>query len=300
MDNTTRKKRSVKTIVLIASVVFVVALALILFFTLRSPVLDTSKTILSPFSVSFFDVGQGDCELITCNGRTILIDGGEKEYSGRVVSYLRNKGINKIDCYILSHPHSDHIGVSADVMSNFEIGDVLSTAFSEDNIPTTATYERTLLAIDEYAGKYIEVKAGDTFRYGELNISILSPSEEYEEYNDMSIVCRITFRNVSALFCGDATAAIEEKLLENGAKLQSDIYKVSHHGSSTSNTYDFLEAVCPQVCVISCGKGNSYGHPHSEIIQNLDKLGIKYYRTDRQGTVVVSSDGSKIAVSTGG
>lgn len=250
----------------------------------------------SDFVIDFIDVGQGDCELIRCNGTVVLIDGGESDAASDVIDFLKNKSVNTIDYYILTHPHSDHIGAAPSIMKNFKIGTVISTAISDDNLPTTACYEKTVDAIYNYASDYLEVEAGDKFKWGELTVSVLAPFEESEEYNDISVCCRIEYKNFSVLLCGDATKKVEYQILDSKADIRSDVMKISHHGSSSSNSEDFIKAVDPDFAVISCGTGNSYGHPHRETIDTLNNTGTDYFRTDESGTVSVYSDGNKWSV----
>lgn len=250
------------------------------------------------FMIDFIDVGQGDCELIRCRDTVVLIDGGEADCASKVTRFLHSKSVNKIDYYILTHPHSDHIGASASIMKNIPVGTVISTAFSDNNVPVTSTYERTLDAVFDYAGDYIEVKAGDEFKWGSLSVSILAPFEESEDYNDMSVCCLFKYKGISAILCGDASAKVENLILEEGKSVSADIMKISHHGSKSSNSQAFVEKVNPEVAVICCGRNNSYGHPHKETTDLLDSLGLKYYRTDRNGTVSVYSNGKEYIVNT--
>lgn len=252
-----------------------------------------------PFIVDFIDVGQGDCELIRSKDKVILIDGGEADEANEVITYIKSQGISEIDCYILSHPHADHIGASAKIIDAFTVDKFLCTDFSEDNIPTTATYQNTLLAMDKSGADVEFVEPGNSFSFGGLKVRIIAPYEESENYNNMSIVCTISYKNVTALFAGDAEQEIEEQILsKNKNLLSADILKISHHGSSTSNTPEFISAVNPDVAVISVGSGNDYGHPHKETLDTLGEQNINYYRTDTSGTVTVYSDGSRIYVNT--
>lgn len=245
-----------------------------------------------PMHVSFIDVGQGDCSLYSCNGVNILVDGGEREYATDVLNYLDMAGIDKIDCYILSHPHSDHIGCAADIIEEVEVDKIFTTYFSEFNMPTTSCYERLLDVVSEKSIQMIDVISGDSFTFGEVEIDILAPIYESDDYNDMSIVFTATYEDITVLYTGDTTSTVEKQMLEKGMDVDADIIKIAHHGSTTSSTAEFIDAVSPSVAVISCGKNNSYGHPHDEIIDLLQSRNIPVNRTDTDGSVVCYGDGN--------
>ena len=248
-----------------------------------------------PMTVTFIDVGQGDCSLIECGDTVILIDGGESEYAGTVNSYLSLKGISEIDCYIFTHPHSDHVGAVPGIMQANVVNQVMMTTFSDINIPTTNTYEKLLDAVLEEDCDVLYVSAGDTYTYGELTLDIFSPSTQTDEYNDMSVVVKATYEDTSFLFTGDATQTVEKDMLSR-FDLNADVLKVGHHGSYTSTSEEFLSAVSPLLAVISCGTDNSYGHPHKDVVDLLDSHGITVSRTDKQGNIVVFSNGNNIYI----
>lgn len=288
-------KNNVRMAVLYAAL-FVVSLVLIAVFIPQFIGLnfsndDNTEYYQSPFCVSFVDVGQGDCTLLSCNGVNILVDGGEAEYAGTVLSYLKSVEVDKIDCYILSHPHSDHIGAGAEIINSIPIDKVFVTHFSEFNIPTTNTYENILDAIASSSAELVEVAAGDNFTFGDLKLNIVAPYEESDDYNDMSIVFTATYKDTSILLTGDTTKKVEKQILSSGADIDCDILKIAHHGSSTSSAAEFIDAVSPELSVISCGENNSYSHPHNEILELFANRGLKYMRTDEMGTIVYYGDG---------
>lgn len=281
---------------LVYLVLFVVSIGLIAVFVpsmigLNLGADEETEYYQSPLCVSFIDVGQGDCSLIQCNGVNILVDGGEFTYTGTVGNYLESVDVEKIDCYILTHPHSDHIGAAAGIISQYPVDKVLLTQFSEFNIPTTNTYEEMLDAISETSTEIVEVKAGDELKFGELEIDIIAPFEESDDYNDMSIVFTASYKDSKLLFTGDTTKKIEKKILAEGYDVDCDVLKIAHHGSSTSSAAEFVDAVSPELAVISCGLNNSYGHPHFETTDLLNNRAIKYLRTDESGTVIYYGDG---------
>lgn len=294
------KNKKVTPIALFASVIAVFSAVLLCIFVpdLFTDMFDDSEGksqyYENPFYVSFIDVGQGDCSLISCNGVNVLVDGGEAEYADDVLTYLDDLGIEYLDCYVMTHPHSDHIGASSGIIDEISIGQVFTTYFSEFNIPTTRTYENALTSISNSEAEIVFVEAGDSFTYGDLSIDIIAPIEESSEYNDMSIVFTATYKDTTVLFTGDATVTVEQQILENGFDIEADVLKVAHHGSTTSSSDAFIDAVSPYIAVISCGEGNSYGHPHDEITEMLESKGIKYHRTDEGGTIVYYGDGKNM------
>ncbi len=245
--------------------------------------------------VSFVDVGQGDCEVIECDGISILIDGGESSYADFVIEFLKSRGITKLDYYIVSHPHSDHMGAAATIIDNMTVDKFVTTEFSELNMPTSKVFENMLDSLErQQTCEVLTVKAGDILTAGKLKLNILAPFEETSDYNNMSIVLRVDYGDTRFLFTGDCEKEVETQMIEHGSDVKADVLKVGHHGSKTSTSSDFLQAVSPQIAVISCGSGNSYGHPHKETTELLKRCGITVYRTDEQGTVTVYSDGSKV------
>ncbi len=257
---------------------------------------DASNTNF-PLRVDFVDVGQGDGILIRCGNETIVIDGGERDYAGAFVAYLRNEKVSDISCYIASHPHNDHIGAAPAVFSAFNVHMLMTTAFSELNTPTNVSYEELLTAVEAERDCEVRfVKAGDALTFGELSLQVFAPVFESTNHNDMSVVVKATYGDVSFLFTGDAEAESEQAMLDAGFDLRADVLKVGHHGSSSSTTPAFFRAVDPAAAVISCAKDNVYGHPHREVLQMFENAGISVYRTDRDGTVTICSDGVDLFV----
>ena len=251
-----------------------------------------------PLNVYFFDVGEGDCELIRCEGYNVLIDGGEAEYGRMTELNLRASGVETIDCYILTHPHSDHIGAAAHIISTFSVAQVMTTAFSELNTPTTKAYEDMLACADAYGAELLYVGGGETYSFGPLRLDILSPLADTDDYNDMSVTVRAVYKGSSFLFMGDASAAVEAQLLDAGCDLRADVLKIGHHGSGTSTSEPFLNAVDPAYAVISCGAGNAYGHPHAQTLNLLAKHETEVFRTDLDGTIQFYGSGRRLAVRT--
>ena len=248
----------------------------------------------SAMQVTFLDVGQGDCELIVLpDGKTILIDAGESKSADDIISFLEGQGISRLDYVIATHPHADHIGGMQEVIEAFDVGEIYLPRVEHD----TKTYENLLLAVQEKGLRVHTAKDGvSLMEEGGVSAQFVAPcADRYKDLNNYSAVLRLTYGDVSFLFMGDAEQESEEQIT---AEVSADIIKLGHHGSSTSSSQAFLEAVSPAVAVISCGEGNSYGHPHEETLQTLDRLGIESYRTDQDGTVTVTTDGTAYSIET--
>lgn len=242
----------------------------------------------------FIDVGQGDAILIEAPGYAALIDGGPGAAGQAVCGYIKEQGIKSIDLVIATHPHEDHIGGLVDVLKEFPVKEVIDPAV----IHTTKTYEDFLTIIDERDIKFTEGRADLTRDLGgTATLQILHPgSPSSSDLNNASIVTRIFFGKTSFLFTGDAESAAENEIIGRGYDLNSTILKVGHHGSKTSTTQAFLTAVDPQVAVVMCGDGNSYGHPHAETLAKLHDSKTDIYRTDTQGAIVIKTDGHSFTV----
>jgi len=245
--------------------------------------------------VHFIDVGQADAILVQAGGSNMLIDAGNNDDAGLVEKYLRDQGVQKLDVVMGTHPHEDHIGGLDDVIKDFSIGKVYLPKVNH----STKTYKDVLLALKEKQIKATPAAGGQSFSLGDAKVEILAPnSESYEELNNYSIVCKVTYGHSAFLLTGDAEVLSEQEMLKKNYNLKADVLKVGHHGSHSSTGKDFLKAVSPAMAVISVGKDNDYGHPHRETLQKLAAQGIKVYRTDQVGTIKMVSDGKEIKVET--
>lgn len=244
--------------------------------------------------VHFIDVGQADCILIEePSGKNILIDGGNRADAELVKDYLHDHSIKKIDLLIGTHPHEDHIGGLKDVIESFDIG----TIYMPKVVHTSSTYENLLKTVKKYNYKITPPKAGSSFKFGDTTLEILGPvSNAYESLNNYSIVIRLSYGNTSFLFTGDAEELSEQEILDKGYNISSTVLKVAHHGSRYSTTEAFLQNVSPKYAVISSEVDNSYGHPHREVLELLNKHHADIYRTDEMGTIVLSSDKQTISL----
>lgn len=255
-------------------------------------------------AVYIIDVGQGDSTLITAGGKSILIDAGESEYAGTVSSFISSKGIDHLDYIIATHPHSDHIGAMSEIISSFGADKIIVPRLPDEMIPTTKTYEKFLLSVKNSGSKLTAAVAGTEYEISEINgmpviMTVLAPvdSADYSDLNNYSVCIRLDYGITSWLFTGDLSKEGERDLLSSGADIDVTAYKVAHHGSSSSSSEDFIKAVSPALCVISCETGNSYGHPNDEVMERLSGFTQSIYRTDLNSSVSVYSDGERLYVS---
>lgn len=245
----------------------------------------------SELKISYIDVGQADCILIQNEGKNMLIDAGNNADGELLVKYLKGLGIKNFDVLVGTHPHEDHIGGLDNVIKAFNIGKI----YMPKVMTTTNTFEDVLDAIDSKNMSITSPIVDTKFEMGDCEFTVISSKIDNDELNNSSIVLRLDFGNTSYLFTGDMEKDVEETILSKN--IQVDVLKVGHHGSSTSTSSKFLDKVNPEYAIICVGEGNSYGHPHKEILDRLNKKGIQIYRTDILGTIVVTSDGEEIKIS---
>lgn len=251
---------------------------------------NTQQASADKMYVSFIDVGQGNCTLLRCGGKAILVDSGEVGAAQTVINYIKNLGIDELNCVLVTHPHTDHMGAMTKILYEFKIDDLIMPEIPEEIIPTNKTYEKFLTAVSDNSGNVIAAKPGETYTYGEMKLEIFAPLRDYDNLNDMSAVSRISYGDTSVMFTGDATTTVEKDLLKKNINYSATVLNVGHHGSKTSSSEAWLRAVNPKYAVICCGVNNDYGHPHSLITKRLEEFGIEYFETDLLGTIVFESD----------
>lgn len=247
------------------------------------------------FTVHFIDVGQADSALVTCDGHSMLIDGGNADDSNLVYSVLQRETEGHLDYVVGTHAHEDHIG---GLSGAFE-ADTADVTFCPVTEYDSKAFRNFKTRADERGGGITIPAVGDTFTLGEASVTVVAVNSVPEDTNNTSIVIRIVYGDTSFLFTGDAEQETEEKILESGQDIESTVLKVGHHGSSTSTSQAFLDAVSPTYAVISCGKDNSYGHPHSETLAKLSSAGVEVLRTDELGDIYCTSDGTEVTFSYG-
>lgn len=250
----------------------------------------TNSSKPDTMEVHFIDVGQGDSALIKCGEHSMLIDAGDDTKGTLIQNYLKKQNVKSLDYLVLTHPDSDHIGGAPVIITKFDIDKVFVSNFENDN----KSYQKLIQALDYKRLKYETPKVGTQYSLGTATITILAPNKKYDNPNDSSIALIVQNDSNKFLFSGDAGEAAEQDIIDNNSDISADVYKVGHHGSKYSTSSDFFRAVSPTYAVISCGEGNSYGHPHAETLNTLRMNGVDVYRTDEDGTIIATSDGSNI------
>lgn len=254
-----------------------------------------AKAVTKNLTAHFIDVGQGDAIYIkTANGDDIIIDGGNKAKGKIVVNYLKKLKVDDIEVLISTHPDADHIGGLDEVLNAYKVENVYAPKVSH----TTQAYKDFLLAVKKQNLKIKPVTAGVKLNLKGVSAEFVGPVKEYpkSDLNDWSAVLRLVYNKNSFLFTGDAEFKSEKDMVNSKKLLKADVLKVGHHGAKESSSQLFLDKVQPKIAVIGVGAKNSYGHPTNETLNRFKKYKTTIYRTDKNGSVVVSSDGTKITV----
>jgi len=243
-------------------------------------------------AIHFIDVGEGDAILLVQGDYTMLVDGGPPEMGAAVFNYLRQQGIAELDYVVATHPFADHIGGLPDVLRRINVRNVLLPMIYHD----TPAYNTLLQAVEDSGAEVAVPFAGHAFTLGDAVVTILAPnsSDIWDNRANYSIVMRVEFGSTSFLLMGDAMREVEANLLDSAVILSSDVLKVARHGASSATTSGFLDAVNPSIAVISAGEGNSF--LSQEVLRRLSNMGIHVFRTDLNGNVVLTSDGTSISV----
>ncbi|MEA3295658.1 MAG: ComEC/Rec2 family competence protein [Patescibacteria group bacterium] len=244
----------------------------------------------------FFDIGQGDAIFIeTPRKYQILIDGGPDSLIIEKLAREMDFGDNAIDLIILTHPDSDHITGLIDVLERYKVDNIIYTGVAKNTIK----YKKFKDLIEKQDAKIIIAKHGQRIKLGQVVLDILYPFEnlynkEISNVNNTSVVARMSFKENSFLFTGDIVEKGEKEILEKQILLDSDVLKTAHHGSKTSSSREFIEAVSPEIAVIQCERNNRFGHPHLETMEIFKEFGVKVFRTDIDGDIRIIADGAKI------
>jgi competence protein ComEC len=243
--------------------------------------------------IYYLDVGQGDSILIQVNNKNLLIDSGPKSEKKKLFDHLSKISIDKLDYVIATHPHEDHIGNISGILNNYDVLNFYAPKIQT----TTKSFEQM---IDSLKGKNLMInvarKGTSSINMGKnTKVTVFSPVKDaYEDLNNYSPIIKIQFGKTSFLFTGDAQKDVEKEIINSNEDVSADVIKVGHHGSSTSTSQEFLNKVHPSIGIISVGSDNSYNHPNLDTIQRLKYSNVKIYRTDKDGTIILSSDGSTI------
>lgn len=253
----------------------------------------------SNFKVHYIDVGQGDSILIQIDNKNILIDSGPPDERDKLISYLTKIDVNSFDYIIATHPHLDHIGNLPELIDNYEIGEF----YMSNVLHTTPTYSNMLEALSNNKVKVKKVtnSTAPLKLSKDCTLEFIMPKpivadKENSIINNQSIVLKLYYKDTTFLFTGDIEKEAEKSLIDMKVDLKSDVLKVPHHGSNTSSTKAFLDAVSPNYGIISVGEYNNFNHPTTNVLNRLKDKYIKIYRTDNDGTIVVGSDGTDIYI----
>lgn len=275
-------------------VTLLVTLAIV-FFPRNCCDLPLATEITDEITVHFVDVGQGDAALIETASGNMIIDTGTPDSRDALLAYIDSLGIDTFTYAIFTHPHVDHIGGAAKILQKYAVENVIMP----NAVNNVYTFEKMVNAIQKENCAVLTGEAGVSFDLGDVSVDLLAPLYADENLNNMSVVAKITYGEVSFLFTGDAEAESESAMLMvDETALDADILKLGHHGSSTSSTVEFLQAVSPEVAIASCGYNNDYGHPHREVVQRLKEMDVPLYRTYETGTIVFRTDGIEYTIQT--
>lgn len=260
----------------------VISIVLVLFASAAAAELD----------IIFLNVGQGDCTIVICDGEVMIVDGGPPSASSSLYSLLRETpSLTSIRYVVATHPHDDHVGGLPAVLNAVQVDAIMTPVLDWDS--------RAFSALLEYAGlqgtPVFVPNDGDIYSLGGAEVEVLSCWPDAWIVNDMSICLRISYGDVSVILMGDAEYMTEYTILTYYPDLHADVLKAGHHGSSNSSTSDFVSTVSPRYAVISCGEGNTYGHPNREVLDVYLEVGAEVFRTDLQGTIVMMTDGHEIS-----
>lgn len=246
--------------------------------------------------VKFIDVGQGDSVLINSKGTTALIDLGPETDDGEgLVRNLHKAGVNSLNCVIISHFDSDHIGGDA-VLTRMDVDNIIMPQANEEN--TSKSFEEYDFAAKTCDANLYLAQVGTEIKVGDFTLTIIAYYPDSGDSNDSSVMVMAEIEGKKFLFTGDASSKVEQKLIDEGYLLDCDVFKAAHHGSRYSNSLEFLKEITPDYAVVSCASGNSYGHPHTEVISNLNSVNSLVLRTDIKGDITFYLEDGKIKVET--
>lgn len=240
-------------------------------------------------AVHFIDIGQGDATLLQSGQEYCLVDAGLPDSEEALLNYLDAQGVKRLKLLVMSHPHADHIGSMKAVLEQISVDQILLPDFDKAPYPTSRTFERVMETIAKKKIPTVTAKEGRVFEIGDATLTVIADGVKTDNFNDLSQVLAYKAPGLSVVLSGDGEKAVEQDAVAAGNISHADVFKAGHHGSNTSNSMDFLQAIRPQFVVISCGKDNSYGHPHKEPMQRFKMAGAQVLRTDQNGSVVIAA-----------
>ena len=249
------------------------------------------------FSASFVDVATADACCIRCHDKNILIDSGTSISYDKLSAYLKRNNFKSFDAVIISHLDSDHFGGLIKLLYDFEVKEIYMPKVADELIPETEEYGMFLNSVKEnkVEVKYPTIQSEVTI--GDMSLNFISPVRQYDNRNDNSLVVKITYKETSFLFTGDISEKVEEDLVNSNIELKADVLKVAHHGSKTSSSEDFLKAVSPQISVVSVGTSDDT-LPDYETMVRINHYSDSLYRTDKDKTIIITSNGNKLKIQT--
>ncbi len=243
------------------------------------------------------DIGQGDALLAQQGDHWALLDTGAPDEAEVLFAFLETQGVEHLDYLIISHMHADHMGGAARVLQQLSVDSLILPQ------PVTAEQSNAMQQLQDSVQatavqQPVYAQTGAAFSLGNATVRILSDGTAQEDENESSLVCLLQFDCFSVLAAGDSGEVTEQLLMKEYSQLQATVFKVSHHGSATSNGEAFLQMLRPRIALISCAAENDYGHPHSAVLERLERVGAKVFRTDTDGTVTVTVQDGLVEVRT--
>lgn len=237
-------------------------------------------------TVIMIDVGQADSFLLIQDGKTALIDCGTRYDGDEILAFLSSLNITRLDYVFGTHPHDDHMGGMLEVIQGIEVGKLVVPEVEKGKV--TSNWYKTLEKA--YANfNVVRPKVGDVYKLGDATMKVLGPIDTTpSNVNNYSTILMVSFGEMDILFTGDAETSLEKDLLDSGVNLDAEILKIGHHGSDTSSSDAFLDAVSPEYGLLSTAIGNKHDHPIGEIMDKYEDRGIEIYRTDQSGTVTLT------------
>lgn len=316
VKNDKSKNKRVKQI--IASIVVVAVMAIVLKI-LGIPVVDTlfptlgeetqqtgqtqqpTHVIENPegtLTLTMIDCGQADSFLLQQGDFVALVDCGTRSTGDDVVEYIKSVGITKIDLLFGTHPHDDHMGGMYDVITNFEIGQIITPKIKTGEV-TTNWYLKLMEEITTKKHTVVNPTLNQVFQLGDASMTIIGMIDDPDgNLNNYSFIMKVTYGNMDVIMTGDAEKEVEAATIALGANLDAEILKVGHHGSNTSSSPAFLDAIDPDYALISCKVGNKHDHPTADTMEKFKDRNIEIYRTDESGTVILTITANDVTFNT--